>query len=72
MRGLIGDAQEFFGAYPGFEAIGAFNDPNKFVIDLVKKKMSSMTAPMLETFRESATYVLREEFGDEDRRFSQS
>lgn len=59
-----GDWQEFMGAYPGFEGIGAFNDPNRFVIDLVKKKMSSLTAPTLSTFYEEAIAVLDEEFGD--------
>lgn len=56
--------QEFFGSYPGFEGIGAFNDPNKFVIDLVKKKLSSMRTPMLDAMQAAAKAVLQEEFGD--------
>lgn len=57
-------AQDFFGDYPGFEAIGAFNDPNHFVIDLVKKRMSQISQSMLDTFDDHSTKFLEENFGD--------
>lgn len=58
-------AQDFFGDYPGFEAIGAFNDPNHFVIDLVKKRMSQLSQSMLDTFDTHASLFLDVNFGDE-------
>ncbi|MCJ1476406.1 hypothetical protein MMC13_005072 [Lambiella insularis] len=57
-------AQDFFGDYPGFEAIGAFNDPNHFVIDLVKKRMSQITQVMLDTFESQADKILKDNVGD--------
>ena len=56
-------AQDFFGDYPGFEAIGAFNDPNHFVIDLVKNRMSQITQSMLDTFDTHARSFLDRSFG---------
>lgn len=58
--------QEFFGYLPGFEAVGAVNDPHAFVINLVKAKLSSMTPAMMESFQNVAADVLAEEFDDSE------
>lgn len=57
-------AQDFFGNYPGFEAIGAFNDPNHFVIDLVKKRMSQTSQSMLDVFDIHSPKFIHDNFGD--------
>lgn len=57
-------AQDFFGNYPGFEAIETFNDPNHFVIDLVKKRMSQISQSMLDTFDGHSRKFLNDNFGD--------
>lgn len=49
---------------PGFEAIGAFDDENHTVIELVKKGLSRISQAMIDTFSEHASIYLDEHFGD--------